>query len=274
MGKWIQCLLVFILIWSNSFAQRGTETLPKGARSAGMGNANLSLSDAWSIFNNVGALARITQSQAAFGFDHRLQLNELTTLAAVAALKSDWATFGLGVSSYGSEIFSQNQVGLGISNQLGIASLGVKFNYFQTSIEGLGTGRTFMVELGGLAELTPELFFGAHIYNPFRASYGKNSPDFLPTLVKAGITYKPFSSLLINLEAEKDILLPPLFKLGMEYGLGEKIWLRSGIHTNPSNVFFGIGFRPKRFHFDYAMGQNLQLGYTHHFSFNYLFGTP
>lgn len=273
MGKWILCTVCVFIVWS-SYAQRGTETLPKGARSAGMGNANLSLSDAWSIFNNIGALARINQSQAAFGFDHRLQMNELTTLAAAAALKNDFATFGLGVSSYGSEIFSQNQLGLGISNQLGIASLGIKFNYFQTSIEGLGTGRAFMVEFGGLAELTPELFFGAHIYNPFRASYGKNSPDYLPTVVKTGFTYLPFTSLRINLEAEKDIFLPPLFKVGVEYGLGEKIWLRSGIHTAPSNLFFGIGFRPKRFHLDYAMGQNLQLGYTHHFSFNYLFGNP
>lgn len=258
-------------LWKIAIAQTGTEAFPKGGRSMGMGNANVTIGDVWSIFNNIGGLSKIDFSQATFSYDHRLGIDELTTLAAGAALKVKNKAFGLGISSFGSEYFSQNQIGIGFSNKLGIASLGIKVSYLQTSIEGFGRGAAAVIEFGGVAELTPELFFGAHVYNITRAKFGKNSDDRLPTTVKAGISYRPSSKLMVNLEAEKDILLDPLLKIGLEYNLLERIRARVGMNTNPGKFFFGIGFRPKRFHIDYALTQHPSLGNTHHFSFNYLF---
>jgi opacity protein-like surface antigen len=260
-----------VLFWYPTYSQTGTEAFPRGGRSMGMGNANVTIGDAWSIFNNIGGLAKTENSQVTFSYDHRLNLDELTTLAAGAVFKGKNKAFGLGISSFGSEHFSQNQIGLGFSNQLGIASLGIKVNYLQTSIEGFGRGVAAVIEFGGVAELTPQLFFGAHIYNITRAKYGKNSDDRLPTTIKAGISYRPNSKVMVNLEAEKDILLDPLLKMGLEYNLMDRIWGRVGMNTDPNKFFFGVGFRPKRFHFDYAMTQHQNLGLTHHFSFNYLF---
>ena len=253
-----------------TFSQSGTETLPKGARSTGLGNANVTLEDIWSIFNNIGGLSRAKASQVTFSYDHRLNLDELTTLAAAALLKKEKTAIGIGISTFGSEYFSQTQFGLGFSNQLGIASLGIKVNYFQTSIEGFGTGRAAVIEFGGVAELSPELFFGAHIYNPNRSKYGKNSPDHLPTVVKAGISYRPSDKVMLNVEAEKDILLEPLIKIGLEYNLLQKVWARTGVNTLAQSLYFGIGFNARKVQIDYAMTQHPQLGYTHHFSFNYL----
>lgn len=273
MADFIKFLLVLFLtlVCSNAYSQTGTEAFPRGGRSMGMGNANVTLGDVWSIFNNVGGLAKTENTQATFSYDHRLNIDELTTLAAAAVIKGKNKAFGLGISSFGSEHFSQNQIGIGFSNQLGIASLGVKINYLQTSIEGFGRGAAAVIEFGGVAELTPELFFGAHVYNVTRAKYGKNSDDRLPTTVKAGISYRPNSKVMVNLEAEKDILLDPLLKMGLEYNLLERVWARVGMNTQPNKFFFGVGFRPKRFHIDYALTQHPSLGNTHHFSFNYLF---
>ena len=273
MADFIKFLLVLFLtlVCSNAYSQTGTEAFPRGGRSMGMGNANVTLGDVWSIFNNVGGLAKTENTQATFSYDHRLNIDELTTLAAAAVIKGKNKAFGLGISSFGSEHFSQNQIGIGFSNQLGIASLGIKVNYLQTSIEGFGRGAAAVIEFGGVAELTPELFFGAHVYNVTRAKYGNNSDDRLPTTVKAGISYRPNSKVMVNLEAEKDILLDPLLKMGLEYNLLERVWARVGMNTQPNKFFFGVGFRPKRFHIDYALTQHPSLGNTHHFSFNYLF---
>jgi hypothetical protein len=255
----------------DALGQNGTETFPRGGRSMGMGNSHVTLSDSWSLFNNIGGLSKITQSQVFFGYDHRLNLNELTTLAAGAALKNDWGAWGIGISSFGSEHFNQQNVGIGFSNQLGIASVGIKINYFQTNIEGFGRGAAPVIEFGGVAELGPQLFFGAHIYNPTISKLSKNALDRLPTVVKAGLSYRPTDKLMFNLETEKDILLPPIFKLGLEYNIMDRFWTRAGINSQPSNIFFGIGFKPRRYQFDYAMSQNHQLGNTHHFSFSYFF---
>lgn len=264
-------ILLLTFIWNYALCQTGTEAFPRGGRSMGMGNANATIGDVWSIFNNIGGLSKIGFSQATFSYDHRLGIDELTTLAAGAVIKGKNKAFGLGISSFGSEYFSQNQIGIGFSNQMGIASLGIKVNYLQTSIEGFGRGAAAVIEFGGVAELTPELFFGAHVYNVTRAKYGKNSDDRLPTTIKAGISYRPGSKVMVNLEAEKDILLDPLLKIGLEYNLMDRVWARVGMNTNPGKFFFGVGFRPKKFHIDYALTQHPSLGITHHFSFNYLF---
>ncbi len=270
-------LFSLLLLFGLSFdvlGQNGTETFPRGGRSMGMGNTHVTLSDSYSLFNNIGGLARITQSQVFFGYDHRLNINELTTLAAGAALKNDWGAWGIGVSSFGAAHFNQQNVGIGFSNQLGIASVGIKINYFQTNIEGFGRGASPVIELGGVAELGPQLFFGAHIYNPTRSKLGKNALDRLPTVVKAGLSYRPSDKIMVNVEAEKDILLPPIINLGLEYSIMERFWARTGINSQPGSIFFGIGFKPLKYQIDYAMSQNHQLGNTHHFSFSYFFNKP
>lgn len=263
--------LIFLLSISLvASGQGGMETYPKGARSIGMANANVTQADAWAIFNNVGALGSLESNQALFGYDHRLGIAELTTLAAGVASVHDFGVIGLGVSHFGGSHFNQKNIGIGFSNTLGIASFGFKINYFQTNIEGYGRTGSPVLEFGGLASLGPDLFFAAHIYNLSRSKFSKAGSDYLPTVVKAGLSYRPSEKLIINVEAEKDIILPPQFKMGMEYNLLNRLWARSGIQTQPNNLFFGMGFKPTRFQIDYALSQNYRLGYTHHFSFNYL----
>ncbi|MEX2595148.1 MAG: hypothetical protein WD426_20455 [Anditalea sp.] len=265
------CCNILFLACFHSFGQNGTETFPSGARSMGLANTNVTIDDGWSVFNNVGAMGRLETTQAFFSYDHRLGINELTTLAAGTAVVNNFGVLGLSLSHYGGELFNQQNIGLAFSNSLGIASFGVKVNYFQTNIEGFGRNASPVLEFGGMATLNPGLFFGAHIYNFTRAKLSKISHDYLPTVIKAGISYHPSDKLMINVEAEKEIILPPQLKTGIEYNLLNRLWARSGIHTNPRNLFFGMGFKPKRYHIDYALSQNYQLGYTHHFSFNYLF---
>lgn len=260
-------LVVMLSVWFAASGQDGTETYPKGARSMGMANAHVTLDDGWSLFNNIGATGRLASTQAFFSYDHRLGIQELTTLAAGVAMVNDFGVLGLGVSHYGGNLFNQKNIGIGFSNTLGIASFGFKINYFQTNIEGYGRSGSPLLEFGGVAALGPQLFFGAHVYNFTRSKF---SSDYLPTVVKAGLSYRPSEKLMINVEAEKEIILLPQFKMGIEYNLRDRLWARSGIQTQPNNLYFGIGFKPRRFHVDYALSQNYRLGYTHHFSFNYL----
>ncbi|WP_245189663.1 hypothetical protein [Lunatimonas salinarum] len=255
-------------------AQNGTEVLPKGARSLGMANTHLTLLEGWAIFNNVGAMAQVDESQVFVGYDHRLGLTELTTLGAGGVWKTSSGAWGLGLSSYGAAHFNQQAIGLGYSNKLGIASLGAKLTYFQTNIEGFGRSAAPLIELGGVAELGPNVLFGAHIYNLGRARLSKLTQEYLPTVVKAGISYRPTDFFMINAEVEKEVYLDPLFKMGLEYSIQEKLDLRAGVHTHPEQMFFGIGFRPGRYRLDYAVSQHHQLGFTHHFSFNLLWNQP
>jgi len=266
----LACSFFTGLIFTFTYAQNDPSH-PTGARSMGMGNAHVTIGDSWSLFNNIGGLGRVEQTQAMFGYDHRLGINELTTLAAGLAIVQDWGNWGVNVSHFGGNLFNQQNIGIGFSNTLGITSFGVKVNYFQTNIEGFGRSASPVIEFGGIAELTPQLFFGAHIYNLSRSKLSKLSDEYLPMIVKAGVSYRPSDYLMLNVEGEKEVLLKPMFKAGLEYNVKGKIWGRTGFNTQPNNFFFGLGFKPRKYQIDYAMSQNYRLGFTHHFSFNLLF---
>jgi hypothetical protein len=264
--KRLAFLCFWVLVFFSATAQTDPQTQAYGARSQGMGNLKLFLKDSWSFFNNIGAMDRMEDSELGVSVDQRFGLKELSTFGLSGVAKKEFGSIGFGISRFGGDFFNQQQLGLGFSNTLGIVSMGAKVDWLQTQIEGFGTGNAFLLSLGGVAQLGPEIFLGAHFSNLTQSRISKNSDQALPTLVQLGIGYFPTKSLSIHTELEKDVDLPAIFKLGIEYTLAEWILLRTGINSHPSRLSFGLGIRKHRFGFDYAYGQNSALGRTHHFS--------
>ncbi|MBY0426054.1 MAG: hypothetical protein K2Q22_10490, partial [Cytophagales bacterium] len=116
-----------------------------------------------------------------------------------------------------------------------------------------------------------QLFFGAHIYNLNRAKLADYQNERIPTIMKAGLSYRPLKRLLVNIEVEKDLVFPVLYKAGIEYGLFDFLYLRTGINVDPLAGYFGAGINHKNFYFDYAFSRHQILGFTHHFSLSYRF---
>lgn len=263
-----QLLFFCFVIWATSICKAQTDPITQahGARSQGMGNVKIHLPDSWTYFNNIGALDRLEETEISAGFDHRFGLQELSTVDLALGWKNEFGTIGLGVSRFGGKLFNQQLIGLGFSNTLGIVSLGAKIDWFQTQIEGFGTGNALIFSLGGLAELGPKFFLGANFTNLGRSKISQNSEQRLPILVQLGFSYLPTESLRILVEIEKDIELDPFFKAGIEYQLRDWIYLRTGISSKPARLSFGLGLRKEQFGFDYAYGQNTALGRTHHLS--------
>ncbi len=257
---------LFLLIGFSlpAFTQTDPITQVHGARSQGMGNMRVHGNDAWSYFNNPGGLSTLEESQVSVGVDQRFGLKDLSTVDLVSAWKLPAGTLGVGVSSFGGKLFNQQSLGLAFSNRLGIVNLGAKLEWFQTQMQGFGTGNSLIFSFGGIAELSPELSFGASIFNLNRAKLSSESVYRLPTGISMAIRYTPNEDLELQLELEKDIQINPVVKLGMEYGLKEWLYLRTGINSNPGRLFFGFGLAYGRFQMDYAQGQNLALGTSHH----------
>lgn len=265
-----QLIFLCFWIWAISICNGQTDPLTQahGARSQGMGNLKVLLPDSWSYFNNVGALDRIKETEISAGFDHRFGLPELSSVDLAVGWKNSFGTIGLGVSRFGGKLFNQQLLGLGFSNTLGIVSVGAKIDWFQTQIEGFGTGNALVISLGGVAELGPRFFLGANLSNLGSQKISQNSEQRLPTALQLGISYLPSESLRIVAEVEKDLELDPIFKAGIEYQPRKWLFLRTGVSSDPSRISFGLGLRKSLFGFDYAYGQNTSLGRTHHLSLN------
>ncbi|MCS5489126.1 hypothetical protein [Algoriphagus limi] len=243
-----------------------------GARNQGIGNQRVHLPSTWSYFNNIGALDRTKKSGIAVGYDHRFGLQELSTFDLATAIKNRKGTFGLGISRFGGKLFNQQTIGIGYSHTLGVNSIGLKMEYFQTQMEGFGSGGSLLFSLGGITELNPKLYLGASISNINRGKISQETDSRLPTLVQLGLHYLPTETLSLLIELEKDIQQSPLLKAGLEYRLKEWIFLRSGINTQPSRFFAGFSIQKGNLRLDYAYSQLAPLGSTNHLSLNYQWG--
>jgi hypothetical protein len=230
------------------------------------------LKDEWSIFNNVGGLASITKTTAAFSYHAHPSFKAFNRLAATLSVPTKFGIIGTGVFRFGDNFYNEQILSAGFSNHFGIASLGVKVNYLQYQAEGLGSTGVVTVSMGGIATLTKQLSIGAHITNinqPKISHTGKG--ETVSTRLNAGLGFKASEKVFMTSEIEKDLTRKLLFKLGFEYQFHEKFVFRTGVNLQPDAAFIGLGFKPKRFRMDYAVGYQNILGLHHQATVAYQF---
>jgi len=284
-------LIVFIFSQKTSAQNDGA---PIGARAVGIGNSTVTISDQWAIFNNAAGMANIENIAVGVFFENRFGMKEFSSVAAgfvfpvnqlfrsdtlssytaTATATSSYGVAGMSFYRFGDQLYNEQRAGIGYAHNIKNISLGIKVNYWQLSIEGLGTKRTYTIEFGGQAAITKELIFGAHIYNINQAKLAEYKDERVPTIMKAGLSYRPrvlVDKLMLNIETEKDVDFPVSFKAGVEYMIIEKLSLRTGISTRPFFNYFGVGFQFKSFDVNYALSTHSDLGLSHYLSVSYNF---
>lgn len=80
--KHVLLFVSFLTFSVNSFGQ--TSDFPVGARSAGMANASVALSDIWAAHHNQAALVGIEQAGVAAYYENRFLLSNLNLQGATA----------------------------------------------------------------------------------------------------------------------------------------------------------------------------------------------
>ena len=240
-----------------------------GGRSAGLAYASSTLHDEWSLFNNVGGLAKVNQPSASFAYEARVGLIGANRMAAVIAAPVKMGVAAFGLFRFGDDLYNEQVITLGYSNQFGMAFLGLKVNYIQYHAEGFGTHHAVSLNFGGLAQLTPQITVGAYIVNLNQPKLSTIDNERLPTKLLAGIAFQPNGKLLLLTEIEKDLEYDPTIKGGMEYAVYKKVNFRTGFNLHPNAVFFGLGFLIRKLKIDYALQYNNTLSAAHHASVVY-----
>ena len=264
-------LLLLLLFISNFRSHAQIRTFGIG-RASGMGNAAATLNDQWAIFNNIGGLAWIEKTSAFTSFDNRFGMTGFNTVTAGIVMPTKFgAAGGLTISQFGGDSYRETNFSVGISHKMSNVSIGLRANYFQLVIEGLGTRRMLAFEFGGLMKLTETLWLGAHIYNFNQAQVADFQDERLPVIMKAGLSYRPTEKLIMNLETEKDINFPQTIKVGLEYKILPSLALRTGISTKPFVSSYGFSFSFYAFEFLYSLNTHSQLAPSHHLALAYQF---
>lgn len=261
--------IIFMIQTTSTYAQNGDYSM--GARSSAIGGASVTIGDEWSLFNNIGGLANFQEKSIFTSFKNKYGISEFTSLAIGGTYPLLGGTFGLGMFRFGDNLYNEQRLNLGFSNQFGIVSLGLNVSYFQLNIEGAGSRKTMLIDFGGRAQLTDQLYFGAHVSNLNQAKLSTVTDERIPTRMKTGLSYRPSGDLMINLEVEKEVDLDAVLRLGLEYKILENFSLRTGFKTQPFESSFGLGFYPGKLKADYSYNNNPDLGGIHEISIGYLF---
>lgn len=246
-----------------------TGTAQVGARGAGMAYTTSTLSDSWALFNNPGGLGDLHETTALFAFENRYSIEGLNIAAAGALTTLPLGSIGFSLLRFGDELYSEQTASVSYGNKFGIASLGISVNYLQYHIEGFGDHGTITLDFGGIAQVTEFLYFGAYIRNINQAKVAVLHDERAPTILNAGLSYRPGKKIMLNIEAEKDIDYEASFRSGLEYKFYKKFSARTGIRTNPFTNYFGLGFSTLRLHIAYALTHDALLGNCHQAAISY-----
>jgi hypothetical protein len=259
---------IFALVISQSiYAQQGDYSM--GAKSTGMGGTSSALVDAFCAFNNQAGVARQERSSILFSIRNLYSLEGLLAVGAAYNQKFRQGAFLFNLYRFGDRFYSEHKLGLGYSHRIRFVSLGVQVNFIQQRVVSIGSAGSFVIELGGMAEIFPGLILGACLFNPNRATIGHNVPESLPVMMKTGMAYQPDEKITLCIEVQQGPGVYTRTKIGMEYILKNLIPLRAGAVFNPAKISFGFGIYLKKINLDYGAVLDPMLGMTHELSILY-----
>lgn len=264
-------IFVYTFISTISFA--GNEDYPIGARSAAMGNASVSLSDVWSAHHNQAGLGFVRNVSAGVSYENRFLIKEISVRGGVVAVPVKGGTFGLCITNFGFNLYSENKYSLSFAKAFGEKfSIGIAMDYLTTRIaEGYGTRGVLAAEIGMQAKPIKGLTIGVHAFNPTRAKLADYNNERLPTIIRLGADYEFSEKVILAIETQKDIQYKAEFKAGIEYKAVKEFYLRMGISTNPLLSTFGFGLNLKNLKVDFAGSYHQTLGFSPQLGLSYIF---
>lgn len=267
----LRFLFCFVLLRMCITATAG-DNPPLGARALGMAGAGTALQgDVWGVQNNQASLAFIEKFQAAGFYETRFLMNDLGMKAFAAGIPIKNGVFGIGVSSFGNKLYSENKAGLAYSRKFGPKiSAAVQLNFHNTRIaENYGSASTATAEVGFMAEPVKNLTLGFHLFNPTRSKLSGNLAERMPTIMKLGALYKFSDKVFLTGEAEKDADYKASFRAGIEYRPLPSFYLRGGAASNPGMSAFGMGIVMQNLRLDVASTFHSVLGFSPSISLQY-----
>jgi hypothetical protein len=255
-------------------AKAGNENYPTGARAAAMGQAAVTFTNLWSIHHNQAGLAFIDTWALGVYSENRFNVHN-NTKALAGAYHVDPGTMGLQIRHFGYELYSEQKIGFAYARKFGESfATGIQFDYLHTYIaEEYGNAGNITFELGLLGQVVPDLWLGAHVFNPLALKLSNQLEEKIPTSMRFGMAYMVDQKATLAVEAEKTLQYAPVYKAGVEYKLYKSIFARGGISSGITSYqySFGLGFGLLGAAADVSFVSHEILGFIPHIAITYQF---
>ena len=264
-NKYARQLSFYVLILFLAFGSEASNLLPIGARSAAMGRTSVAMSGFWGIQNNQAGIALIDKYSFGINYESRFGLNELSTKSVAIIAPLNFGVIGLSFNHFGYSNYSEMKLGLAYARSFAkYFRIGIQLDYLSTSIgDNYGTKNSITFEIGIQSDINDNITLGVYVFNPIMIRLADFNDEKLVSVIRFGIAYKFDKGLLVSLEAEKSSTLNPvLIRLGLEYSIKSKYFIRAGIASRYEILCFGFGMKIKYFKFDIAATMHQYLGFS------------
>ncbi|NCA74942.1 MAG: hypothetical protein EOM90_01285 [Alphaproteobacteria bacterium] len=240
------------------------ERNPAGALAGAMGGVSVSVSDIWSASNNPAGTAWLKGVSAGIFFENRFMMKELMYQQGVVVLAVKPGSFAINLSHFGALGYLEFRSGLSYSRKFGkMFSAGIRLEYLRLGLpDDYGSKNLLSSAIGLQFRPTDRILAGILIANPVPVRTASQPVEYLPTVFCAGVSYRFSENFLAVLEAEKDLIEPMVIRMGAEYQIAGRLFIRAGLATNPWVVTFGFGLKLGKLTIDLASGFHQALGFS------------
>ena len=267
-------LIITMLIATCEISFSQFENTEIGARAIGLNGAFTSQSDnSLAIFYNPSGLGQVKYREVSvFYCPSPFGISEISTAALTYAEPLKFGTIGIGVKTYGFELYRETSISLSFGNDFRKKIFyGFNANFYNLKIQNYNSASSFGADVGAMAYITDFLKWGFFAKNFTGTKIGE-SKEKLAQVYRTGFTAQPRNDLNFVLEVEKDVRYPLSFRGGMEYFINDYVNIRAGVGTEPTSFSGGIAINYNIFQLDYAIYNYRDLGITNQGSITVNFG--
>lgn len=259
----MKTFLSLLLIICGKFCFAQTFRTPVTSAYTSMGAYGVQRTDAFSFMANQAALANSNRFMAGLFGERRFLLNELAIYQAAIVMPTKAGSFGFNGNYFGYADCQEMQAGLAYGRKItDKVSAGVQFNYLSLNTNGYGNTGVVNVEAGVLFQVTPQLIFGLHSYNPNSVSIGKDDEERLPSIYTVSLGYETSDKFFAGLEIKKQEDLPVSVNVGLQYQFDQQFFARVGMTSGNSVFYVGAGVQLRDFRLDATASVHPHLGVT------------
>ncbi|MBI5214899.1 MAG: hypothetical protein HY960_04040 [Ignavibacteriae bacterium] len=265
-------VLIALFLFESETMQAGFERRDIGARQRAFGGAFVgSADDVWSIYYNPAGLSNLKNIQVALFYSPQtVGLSELSNGALAGMVPTSMGNFGLGVTSYGFDLYKELAFTLSYSRKISEISVGLNLNYQNVNIKNYGSSGAVGFDVGFLVPVHRQVKIGLSATNLSSPTIGESKEQLARTF-SVGVSYQPLQEFSLMLDYVKEIQQSASPRFGFEYWLVESVALRAGISDEPTSYSTGIGVRYSMFEVDYAFYTHQDFGLTHQASILFTF---
>jgi len=287
---WAPALVAGMAFGASQPARAAFDEIEVSPRARALGGASAAmLADEFAPFHNPASLAWLVGVTGAASYVRPFGIDFASQSVAVAGVGLPRRLGGLavgvrrfGVTWLGENLTGETTVSLAhgfhlMRDRQSEAAVGWALNLyaldFGRSVTGIDPGNATGVGLnfGATAVVRDRTRVGFQALNLNNPAIGDRDQEDLHRSVAVGVSYAPYPGVETVLDIAHELGRAVQYRGGTEFAVGDVVWLRAGIRTEPNTFTAGIALRHSGLGVDYGFSSGGVLGETHQFGLRYRF---